>query len=153
MVRDVLERWMAERRVDLIDNYDSKGLRASGAFADGIKIKTTEYQSTMTAPPHVGVMVTGRKPNKNQMPAALRAWVGWAGSTFLNDWVQDKGLDLNAYAVAWKIAREGISVPNAHNDGRLLDDTFTAERMEELNRQLGKMYTTTITSEIKKIWQ
>jgi len=153
MVRDVLERWMADRKGDLIGNYERKGLSASGTFADGLQVKTTEYQSTMTSLPYVGVMVTGRKPNENQTPAALRAWVGWAGSTFLRDWVHDKGLDLNAYAVAWKIAREGIKVPNAHNDGRLLDDTFTTERMEELNRQLGKLYATTITSEIKKIWQ
>jgi hypothetical protein len=153
MVRETLERWMQERQDDLIANYESKGLKASGAFGRAVRHETSETQATMYAPSYVGVMVNGRRPNKNQLPEALRAWVGWAGSTFLRDWVRDKGIDLNPYAVAWKLAREGVQVPNAHNDGRLLEDAFTPSRYEELFSSISKSYVIKLTSDIKETWQ
>ncbi|GAB3889917.1 hypothetical protein GCM10028803_00450 [Larkinella knui] len=40
----------------------------------------------------------------------------------LRQWAKDKGISINEYALAKKIHREGIKVPNPHNDGRVLSD-------------------------------
>jgi len=80
----------------------------------------------------------------------LKAWVGWAGSTFLKKWVDDKGLNINPFAVAWKIAREGWRVPNSNNSGKLLDDVLSFSKVEELAKLIGSDIEKDLRTEILK---
>jgi hypothetical protein len=153
MVSEVVSRWMSERKAVLLSNYEAKGLKASGAFGQGVRIDSRGNEASMYAPIQVLMMIEGRKPNMNQDPKALKRFVGWAGSTFLKQWVQDRGLQVSPYAVAWSIARNGVQVPNSHNDGRLLTDTFTQESKEELFKSLTLTYVTELKSDIHKLWQ
>lgn len=136
----IIDKWLSEVQSDLINNYNTLGLRASGlwerslekfnnATGEGFKIgiKGQDYTAQLE---------NGRRPNRNQSPEALKAWVGWAGSTIIADWINDKGLDLNPFAVSWKIALEGWKVPNPNNAGGLVSDVVTTERISDLNRQL-----------------
>lgn len=148
-----LDRWMQDSKTILLQNYEAKGLRASGKFAESIQIESRDDGSRMLGAGHTFQMVNGRNPNANQDKNAIRRWVGWAGSTIIAQWVQDKGLSLNPYAVAWKIAREGTTVPNPRNDGRLLLDTFTDKRFDELNKGVLDIFSTEIVSTIQKTWQ
>lgn len=152
-IKDILTRWTIESEKRLIENYKSKGLRAAGEFEEKVRHEITDNRSTIFGPPHTPMMVTGRKPNTKQDNESLRKWVGWAGSTFLKDWVADKGLSINSYAVAWNIARDGVKIPNAHNDGRLLKDTFTPENISSLTKEIGRFYAVEISSTIQKAWQ
>lgn len=153
VVRDILDKWMTERKSVLLSNYESKGLKASGGFGQGVRIEPRQDASSMFAPIQVLMMTEGRKPNTNQDPKALKKFVGWAGSTFLKKWVQDRGLQVSPYAVAWSIARNGVKVPNAHNDGRLLTDTFTQESKDELFKSITRSYVLELKSDIHKLWQ
>ena len=98
-------------------------------------------------------MTQGRVKNSKQTPEQLRAFVGWAGSTFLADWVKNKGLSISPYAVAWKIARDGVKVPNRFNDGQLLEETFTAANIEKLNEKVGVILVESLKSKYIKSWQ
>ncbi len=151
-IKQILEEWAIDREKVLIDNYHKKGLKASGNFERTLHHTTTENELNIIGQLYTGALVLGRKQNTKQDTESLRKWVGWAGSTFLKDWVQDKGLSLNSYAVAWSIARKGIKVPNQHNDGRLLLDTFTKESVATLMGQISKNYITTIKSDIQESW-
>jgi hypothetical protein len=99
------------------------------------------------------MMQGGRKPNENQDPKALKAWVGWAGSTFLKAWVKDKGLSISPFAVAWKIAKEGVKVPNPKNDGKLLDTIFTPDRIDSLIKIVGGEQINHLKSKYLEAWQ
>ena len=77
----------------------------------------------------------------------------WAGSTFLKKWVADKGLDISPFAVAYKIAREGIRVPNQHNDGALISSVINDNSIERLLSDMGIYVITDIKTEIQKTWQ
>ena len=59
--------------------------------------------------------------------------------------MQNKRLNINPFAVAYKIAREGIKVPNKFNPGTLISDVFTVERAN----LLVKMYRDFLVSEAK----
>jgi len=144
---------MEQRKAVLLSNYESKGLKASGAFGQGVRIEPRQDGSSMYAPIQVLMMTEGRKPNTNQDPKALKKFVGWAGSTFLKKWVSDRGLQVSPYAVAWSIARNGVKVPNAHNDGRLLTDTFTQESKQELFKSITRSYVTELKTDIHNLWQ
>jgi len=155
--KEIAQKWSVDRMSALEQNYISKGLRASGQFGDSLEekivVSPTGIHIQILGAPQVGIMTNGRKPNKNSSPEKIKAWVGWAGSTILRDWVKNKRLSLNPYAVAWKIAREGIKVPNQRNDGKLVEQSITAESIALLIKELGSHSIESLKSNYIKAWQ
>ena len=129
------------------------GLKASGAFEDGLSTETDENSTKIWTVPHTWYMVNGRGANSKQSEEDVKKWVGWAGSTFLKKWVDDKGLSISPFAVAYKIAREGIRVPNQYNDGTLISSVINDNSIERLLSDMGIFEIKEIKSEIIKAWQ
>jgi len=102
--------------------YDRSKRKASGEWAESVRSEVDGLTIRLFAAEYTGAFVNGRVANKDQSPEGLRGFVGWAGSTFLKDWVRNKGINISPYAIAWKIARDGIKVPNADNDGQFLNE-------------------------------
>lgn len=149
----ILNEWSENRKTELIENYKSMGLKASGAFEKGLKTETRIGNTKIWTVPHTWYMVNGRNPNYKQDPESLKKWVGWAGSTFLKKWVDDKGLNISPFAVAWKIAKSGINVPNRFNDGDLISSVLTQSSFDLLIKEIGIYEIKEIKSEIVKAWQ
>lgn len=139
-MNEILYKWLEGIRRDLIANYDRLGLRASGQWERSLKSFVTEDGSKISAgmfgQDYTYWIENGRRKNQDQTDEGLKAWVGWAGSTFIDKWVHDKGISANPYAVAWKIAKKGWTVPNQFNAGGLVSDVVTKEKVQELNRNL-----------------
>ena len=152
-IQFILNEWAERIKQELIDKYKSMGLKASGAFEDGLSTETTESSTKIWTVPHTWYMVNGRGKNSSQDKEAVRKWVGWAGSTFLKKWVEDKGLDITPFAVAYKIARQGIRVPNENNDGKLISEVITAKSISGLLEKMGAYIITDIKTDIQKTWQ
>ena len=138
--RTIINNWLNGVENDLKANYNRLGLKASGKWGDSLQQFTTTtnegFKIGIKGQDYTEQLENGRRPNQNQTPEALKAWVGWAGSTFLAQWVKDKGLDISPYAVAWGIARNGWTVPNQNNAGGLVSDVVTTKRISELNKEL-----------------
>ena len=152
-IQQILNDWAERTRQELISTYRRKGLKASGAFEAGLTTDTTESRTQIWTVPHTWYMVQGRGKNSSQDKEAVRKWVGWAGSTFLKKWVDDKGLSISPFAVAYKIAREGIRVPNQYNDGTLISSVINDNSIERLLSDMGIFEIKEIKSEIIKTWQ
>ena len=152
-IQQILHEWSERTRQELIDKYRSMGLKASGAFEDGLTVETSETKTAIWTVPHTWFMVNGRNQNNNQDEKAIKKWVGWAGSTFLKKWVADKGLDISPFAVAYKIAREGIQVPNRYNDGTLIKSVINDNSISGLLSQMGIYIIKDIKTDIQKTWQ
>lgn len=139
-IENIIQDWLNDIEADLVENYKTLGLKASGNWERELeqinRVNPGRVRIGMLGAPYTGAIETGRSKNKNQTEKALKAWVGWAGSTFLKQWVKDKRLNINPFAVAWKIAREGWKVPNKYNAGGLVSDVVTRERINDLNRSL-----------------
>lgn len=152
--QSIINNWLVDRHRELIENYDTLGLSASGNWAEQLEVKQASQSNDIKA----GILGTdyteqlenGRRPNQNSSEEQIKAWVGWAGNTIIAKWVKDKGLDLNPFAVAYKIAREGWQVPNKFNAGGLVEDVITDSKLNELNRNLSIFYTAEIKSQIIK---
>ena len=151
-VQEKINIWLNDSKLALIQSYDSKNLRASGNWPNELEGKSeiglTNYKVQMLGSAYTGVLENGRKPNANQ--SNIKAWVGWAGSTFLKDWVQRKGINASPYAVAYKIARKGITVPNQFNPGGLVSDVFKIERINKLISDIGFVILTDLRSDVIK---
>ena len=98
-------------------------------------------------------MVNGRNRNQSNDKETIKKWVGWAGSTFLKKWVEDKGLDISPFAVARKIATKGIRVPNQHNEGTLISSVINYNSISGLLSQMGIYIIKDIKTDIQKTWQ
>ena len=152
-IQFILNEWAERTKQELIDNYKSMGLKASGSFEDGLSTETDESSTKIWTVPHTWFMVEGRGRNSSQDKDKVKKWVGWAGSTFLKKWVDDKGLDISPFAVAYKIAREGIRVPNQYNDGTLISSVINDNSIERLLSDMGIYTIKEIKSEIIKTWR
>ena len=120
IIGDVIERFLKPKFREL-------GMPASGEWEENVEARGNEIWGRHYAE----YLVEGRPPNKDQDPEAMRRWVGWAGSTFLKYWVQNKGLNISPYAVAWKIAREGTDwYPNGSD---LLEVLESKEVLDYIN--------------------
>lgn len=152
-IQFILNEWSERTKQELIDRYKSMGLKASGAFEEGLSTETDESSTKIWTVPHTWFMVHGRNRNASQDKEKIKKWVGWAGSTFLKKWVDDKGLDISPFAVAYKIALEGIRVPNQHNDGTLISSVINDNSIDGLLSKMGIYIIKDIKTEIQQTWQ
>lgn len=155
MIEKKISEWVEGVKLDLIASYDSRKLRASGRWANELETNVSVTESNAKAyilgSEYTGIMITGRKPNTK--PQNIKAFVGWAGSTFIADWVKAKGLSLNPFAVAYNIATRGVTVPNQYNDGQLINSVITPERIDELGRTVGMTIIDRVKSDFIKTFK
>jgi hypothetical protein len=154
MIKEIVNTWLDNIERDLVINYDRLGLRASGEWEQSLE-QFTKFEDSMIKIGILGADYTvqleqGRRPNREQSQDKLKAWVGWAGSTFLKDWADKKGVNINPYAIAWKIAREGWDVPNQYNTGGLVSDVVNKGRMIDLVRDVSKAMIDEFKSDVIK---
>lgn len=155
-VRTKIDAALIDLQRELVLNYDKLGLRASGKWANELENFYNEtgngYRFGILGASYSDIMENGRRPNKKQNKESLRKWVGWAGSTFLKDWVDNKGLTISPFAVAWKIAREGVKVPNAFNSGGLVTDVINEQSVEQFAEIIRFDVIESISSEVKGVF-
>ena len=156
-ISEIGNSWGQQIINNLRSNYENKGLKASGDFGNSLEVKVNESESNLKIQilgnKQIDMMTYGRKANQKQDAKSLKRFVGWAGSTVLADWVKNKGLSINPFAVAWKIAREGVKVPNSINDGKLLEQTFTKESISDLQTKIGNSMIIDFKSLYLKSWK
>jgi len=150
--KQIIDTWLNGRQKALFDNYIKLGLKASGDWGESLeqfkKINKDGFTVGILGNNYTRQLENGRSPNQNQSEEAVRKWVGWAGNTFIKQWVQDKGININPFAVAYKIAREGWRVPNTHNAGGLVSDVITKESIDQLSRELSLFYVDGFKSDV-----
>ena len=143
--------FLEQLKTDLIQNYDATGRRASGNYAESleyfINYSLNHLNIKMVGAKQAMFMENGRQPNQNQDEESIRRFVNWAGSTFLKKWVQDKGLSISPYAVAYKIARQG------YKGNQVVSSVITEKRINDFVNSLGELIQQNIKSEVIKAWQ
>jgi len=148
-----VNEWMEERKQQLIANYVQLGLRASGNWPNTLQSKVNQSELgtniRMVAADYSQQMIQGRGQNKDQSKEAIKAWVGWAGSTILDQWVKDKNLNISPFAVAYSIARKGITVPNRFNTGDLMKGVITKGTLDQLLRIVGSETIDSLRNDLK----
>ncbi len=149
MIADIVKDYADKAVKDLIQSYESKGLRASGRYARELKSIVTKSGTKtnlkITGPIEAYFMEHGRGPNRVPSHQAVKN-MGW----YLQQWVEDKGIDVNPYAAAHKIVYSGIQVPNRYNPGGVISDVINDNWFAELNKLIGLNIITDIRSDVLK---
>ena len=154
-INDILKAWGEEKSKELIQTYRAKGLKASGNFERNVSSKVENNTLEISAPSYAYQLVHGRGKTKSAGSG------GQSLRSLIRKWIDDKGItptdgiskDSLAFLIARKIHREGITVPNQYNDGRLLKDVFGKNSIDTLKNKIGNFYTTQTTSNIQEAWQ
>ena len=147
MITDIIKSYYDDTIKGLIDSYDQNGLRASGRYAreleSVITSSGTKINAKITGPIESYFMEQGRNPNKIQTLGMVRSL-----GKILEQWVIDKGIDVNPYAAAHKIVHEGIRVPNQYNPGGVISDVINDDWFDELNKKIRFYLITDIKSDV-----
>lgn len=155
--KDIIQTWLNSRRDAMRQEYNSSGRKASGYFGEHIDVEMYDEGGRINTPLYVGSLVFGRKPTSGG-----RGGGGKSLYSMILDWVKVKGITPDnpkmtdntlAYLISRKIHKQGIKVPNAYNDGKLIDNTFTAESVQDLKNELIKIGQKVVTNDLKSIWQ
>lgn len=93
----------------VIPDFESRGHNASGEWLRSLRAEARGNSGVIIGKNYTEYLVTGSKPQQKS-DEDIRKWVGWAGKYIFDQWVQNKGLNLNPYAVAHKIAKEGSKI-------------------------------------------
>jgi hypothetical protein len=149
IIKERFEAWLNGLKSDLIKSYKSKGLEASGQWEKDLQIEITEKQNTIQGKIfgsyYTYWLENGRGKNKNQDPKKIRGFVQWAGSTFLSDWCEAKGIEKSlAYAIAYKIAREG------YKPKHVVSDVINDKLVNSFKEEIKTWYVAKFESEILK---
>ena len=154
--KDIIQTWLNGRRDAMRQEYISSGRKASGYFGEHIDVEMYDEGGRIKTPLYVGALVFGRKPTSGG---------GGGGKSLYSiilDWINVKGITPDnpkmsvntlAYFITRKIHKQGIEVPNDFNDGKLIDNTFTAESVQDLKNELIKIGQKVVTNDLKSIWQ
>ena len=153
--RDIIQTWLNGRRDAMRQEYNSSGRKASGYFGEHIDVEMYDEGGRINTPLYVGSLVFGRKPTSGggggkSLYSMILDWVKVKGITPDNPKMTDNTL---AYLISRKIHKQGIKVPNQFNDGKLIDNTFTAGSVQDLKNELIKIGQKVVTNDLKSIWQ
>jgi hypothetical protein len=125
-----IEVLLTKLRDDIEASYIAKGLKASGNFAENLKLEMNGNNARITAPRYVGAMEGGRVAGRRPPVAIIRDWIIAKNKMGANIPLEA------AYPIAKKIGEEGIKVPNEHNPGGVVSDVLNPARVLKLQNEI-----------------
>lgn len=139
---------------DFIRVYDSKGMRASGRWAESLRqeveVTETNLKMSILGEDYTQQLESGRRPNNvtrgSDQERRLIAFLAYGS---IGQWVIDKGVDIPAWLVAQKIVREGWDRRD-HGGLGIVSDVFTPQRIQSIIDKIGLGYIEEFTDIIIK---
>lgn len=125
-------------------------VNASGELERSITYTIEGSTLTIWGNDYIYYLQNGRGPNKNQSKEALLNFAGWAGSTFIKDWINDKGLDLNPFAVAYNLGKNG-NIIYQQGGSNLVSSIFDEALQQTIENEFAGLLASEIESEILQI--
>jgi hypothetical protein len=149
----IYNKYLERLRLKLIAKYEALGLRASGSYASELEGKVDEDKITMFGAYHSQFMEHGREPGKFPPRKVIEDWIETKSS--LPAVFREKKSQF-AFLIARKIAKEGITVPNEYNAGKVISEVvedFLGNDIYEMVEELGKIYLSRIQSDVVQLFK
>ena len=149
---NVLSREFEKLKDDLILAYDAKGMRASGKFANGLRVETvntdTGYTATLFGDAYAQQLETGRQAGKFPPIQAIQQWIIDKG-VFTQVLATIK-LSSLAFLIARKIKNQGWK-REGFGGVNLISEVVTDERLQMIIDEVGGVEAVRISDEIIKL--
>lgn len=127
-------------RQELVARYESSGVKASGKWAETIRIEELPNGFTLVADAYIN----GRGPGKAPPSEAIEKWIVQKGiAARLSDNISISSL---AFLIARKIAREGWK-PKAGTED-VVQQVLTPQRIQQVIDKVTPLYINTFTQDL-----
>jgi len=127
-------------RQEVVARYESSGVKASGKWAESIRIEELPNGFTLVADNYIN----GRGPGKAPPSEAIEKWIVQKGiASRLSDEISVSSL---AYLIARKIAREGWQ-PKTGTEN-LLQQVVTPQRIQQIIDKVTPLYVNNLTQDL-----
>lgn len=152
--QDIYKKYAELLKQKLIAKYYEYGLEASGEYEQELEEEVSSRGFVMWGANHSEYMDRGRGPGGDykKLAPVIREWIEVKSS--LPQFFRDNKESLS-FAIAYKIAEEGIQVPNQYNKGSVVSmvvNDFLAKDIEDLIDEVGEVEVQMITSQITKVF-
>jgi hypothetical protein len=132
-------------RDEIVANYYRMKLNASGEFAEKTQVIEDGGSIKIVAPAYIYQMEDGR-PAGTMPPVSV-----------IKKWIRDKnanaGTDIPesaAWAIAYVIKRDGITVPNEFNEGGVASSILTPELVKRVTVEINRIVSAKILTILTK---
>lgn len=137
IAKDILTEEFEALKEELIAQYDAQGMRASGAWADSLEVKTTDRKAQILGLPYSQQLETGRQAGKQPPSEAIEQWIINKGIAAT---IQGKiTISSLAFLIARKIGREGWK-REQFGGVELISKVVTPERIQQIIDRLSDVY-------------
>ncbi|MUV02081.1 hypothetical protein GN157_00015 [Flavobacterium rakeshii] len=133
---------------ELIAKYDELGMRASGNWANTLKVEAESYSAQITGAAYSEALENGYKPGKQPPSEAIEQWIIAKGISAQIE--GDISISSLAYLIARKIGREGWDRAN-HGGTELISSVITPQRMQLIIDKVSENELILVTSDITNL--
>lgn len=130
--------------IDLALSYKPHPMNASGKTLASLEVIPSNTGGKLVAAKHIIFLETGRAPTSPYAPYME----GRPLIEIISQWISDKGLDLNPYAVTKKIHKEGTRLYREGGNSGILSIPLAAPGLTNLYAEISTLYNQTVSSEI-----
>jgi len=130
---------------ELIARYDELGMRASGQWAESLRVTLGENGAGILQESYGDQLEFGRKPGKQPPSEAIEQWLIAKGIAARLE--KDISVSSLAYLIARKIGREGWN-RKEHGGTQLISSVVTPERIQTIIDKIGESQLNEFTSKI-----
>lgn len=117
-IRDIIREELESLRRRIIDNMSAAGQHATGKTRDSMQVEVGDTYGVLTGRRAFATLERGSRPWSRQPKRVPKFFADLIG-----EWIEAKGLDLNKWAVARTIIRDGSKL--FRTGGR--DDIYSPE--------------------------
>jgi hypothetical protein len=141
-------------KAEMIKEYDSLGMRASGDFATSLEVVTTPTTAKLIGNSYAEQLESGRKAGKFPPIKAIEKWIVDKG--IVNNIKGKISVSSLAFLIARKISRQGWKREN-HGGVELVSKVVTDKRMQNIIDKIGneliQIFTVQMLDELKAIYK
>lgn len=151
--KEIFAKYFNKLRLELIAKYDELELRASGEYARELEVVISQDSVKMLSAVQAAFMENGISPSGHPY-GPVRAIERWIETKDSLPPIFKEKKDTLKFAIARKIANEGIRVPNENNRGKVVSeviDGFIENDLPEMLNEIGVVFTTRFASDIRNI--
>lgn len=148
---NILEKYGNRIIKNLIALYDEMGIRATGEYAQSLEVQINKTRMTILGAYHSQFMESGRRPGGRPPIPSIMRWLD-NKKNLPPSMLRDKRR--TAFAIANKIAKEGVSVPSQYNAGEVISkviNEFLAKDIYDMIDELGVIWQKRFSSTIDNI--
>lgn len=132
-------------RDEIVANYYRMKLNASGEFAEKTQVVEDGGGVKIVAPSYIYQMEDGRRPGTMPPVSVIKKWI--------RDKNANAGTDIPesaAWAIAYAIKRDGITVPNDYNAGGVASSILNPEMVKRLTIEVNRIVAARILTILTK---